>query len=223
MTELSHNCHMARLFPSGYIGSMAKKSLLQNSGNGIGPQILVDARMLSDDGADEAPVKGTGKGRKTKLAALGLSLSIIREGDADYAKCLDQANKFRRTRMKEMARTHGHVSAGVGAMLASSALALAGSRYLYQLAAKDGSATLLKEAANLADKSRQSDLAAWEICSREGTLARRRESAEAGMPWVTEVERKPGGRPTKLQLSERETDHPKSEVVVESLMGDDDA
>ena len=160
----------------------------------------------------EAPERapGAGKGRKTKLAAFGLSPSIIKSGDPRYAAALYQANKYRKTRMKELAQLHGHVSAGAGALLASASLALAASRFLYERYAEGvdaggGELELLKQASGLADKARAAELAAWEMSAREGVLKRRTEAANAGMPWLQNVDggdkQKPG-RKTNAQRQE---------------------
>ncbi len=160
--------------------------------------------------------KGAGKGRKTKLAAIGLSLSIIKNGNPEYSACLSQANKYRKIRMRELAEYHGHVSAGVGALLATAALALAASRFLYQRAAKDGDSYDLKLASNLADSARQAELAAWELCGREGILKRRQDTAASGMPWLLTAEgdeRKKPGRKTNVQLQEAAADVHQPEVL----------
>jgi hypothetical protein len=161
----------------------------------------------------EAPEleKGAGKGRKTKLAAFGLSPGIIKHGDPQYAAALYQANKYRKTRMKELAKLHGHVSAGAGALLASASLALAASRFLYERYAQkpeDGGGDLecLKQASGLADKARAAELAAWEMSAREGVLARRAEASAAGMPWLQTLDgedKKKAGRKTNAQRQEQ--------------------
>ncbi len=140
---------------------------------------------------------------------MGLRKDIIKAGDPDYAKCLHQANQYRKTRQKELAALHGHVSAGAGALLASASLALSASRYLYEKAAADGDSGLLKQASQLADSARQSELAAWEMSAKEGVLKRRQDSAEAGMPWLLtqsgEEKAKPG-RKTNAQRQERDSE-----------------
>lgn len=203
-------------------------SFIQNSGNGIGPQILVRNEKRSPPAnpvsAEDFKPK---RGRKTKLAAFGLSPSAIKAGSPEYATCLDQANKYRKTRMKELAQLHGHVSAGVGALLASASLALAASRFLYQAAAEAGEATAtsLKQASQLADSARQSELAAYELASKEGVLKRRTEAAGAGMPWLLNAEgeqKAKGGRKTNAERQAREMDVPVPPMV-ESWEEPDDA
>lgn len=189
---------------------------LQKSGNGIGPQILVAARNLSDPANPTPEVEVNTKGRKTHLSAMGLCLTIIKRGDPDYAKCLDQANKYRKIRMKELAQLHGHVSAGAGALLASASLALASSRFLYQRAAESGDTATLKQAAQLADSARQSELAAWEVAAKEGVLKRRTEAAASGMPWlqtVAGVDKAKTGRKTNAQRQARDNLDPPTEVL----------
>ncbi len=164
--------------PENITGGFVKKG-----GAGGGYQATVDKRNLTTPAC--APLKtGAGKGRKTGLVLLGLRNDLIKAGDPDYAKCLKQANQYRRIRMKELAHLHGHISAGAGALLASASLALAASRYLYEKAASDGDSTLLKQASQLADSARQSELAAWEMSAKEGVLKRRHEAAASGMPWL---------------------------------------
>ena len=157
----------------------------QNSGNGVGPQILVRPDEMSDPAAPETTLAhGAGKGRKTKLAAFGLSPAMVKAGDPRYSAALHQANKYRKTRMKEIAQLHGHVSAGVGALLASASLALAASRFLYEAAAQEPDPQTLKDASKLSDSARQHELAAYELAAREGTLKRRTAMAAEGMPWM---------------------------------------
>jgi hypothetical protein len=189
---------------------------LQKGGSdGKGIQIRVRADEMSHRPEDE-PLGKPRKGRKTKLAAFGLSPSIIKAGDPEYAACLDQANKYRKIRMKELAGLHGHVSAGAGALLASASLALAASRFIYQRASAEGDTFLLKQASQLADSARQSELAAWEMSSREGVLKRRQEASEAGMPWLLNVageEKAKLGRKTNAQRQERLMDVPDRPVL----------
>lgn len=190
---------------------------LQASGNGKGPQILVRAdRLQPAANPTSTELFKPKRGRKTKLAAFGLSPSIIKAGTPEYASCLDQANKYRKTRMKELAQLHGHVSAGAGALLASASLALAASRFLYQAAASDGDASMLKQASQLADSARQSELASWELCAKEGVLKRRMAAADAGMPWLMTNAGEPmpkAGRKTNAERQARELDVPVPAIV----------
>lgn len=185
-------------------------SLYQNREGRTGPQILVRTERIGEaaDPKPDGEFKPK-KGRKTKLAAFGLSPSVIKAGDQSYAACLDQANKYRKIRMKELAQLHGHVSAGAGALLASASLALAASRFLYQNAASDGDAATLKQASQLADSARQSELAAYELASREGVLKKRSALADAGMPWLLNpdgLDKAKSGRKTNAERQARDTD-----------------
>jgi hypothetical protein len=155
--------------------------------------------------------KEANKGRKTKLAAFGLNPTIIASGDPQYAAALYQANKYRKTRMKELAKLHGYVSSGAGALLASASLALAASRFLYERYAdmstsEGGCLEILKQASTLADKGRAAELAAWEMSAREGVLKRRMESAYGSTPWIeSEVK---SGRKSNLERQTVEMDVP---------------
>lgn len=166
------------------------------------------------------------KGRKTKLAAFGLTPSLIKAGDPEYAQCLYQANKYRKTRMKELATAHGSVSAGVGALVASASLCLAASRYLFQRAAgAPGGADpeLLKLAAKLSSDGRQNDLAAWELCAREGAVKRRQAVDSQMTPWdVTDSGKlldKPG-RKTNIQRALAHEESADSEGVSTTVYTD---
>ena len=189
-------------------------------------QCRVNPGDMSDASAFVPMERGAGKGRKTKLAAFGLSPTIIKQGDPCYAKALYQANKYRKTRMKELAQLHGHVSAGAGALLASASLALAASRFLYERYAaqpEDGGGELetLKQASGMADKARAAELAAWEMSAREGVLKRRSEASAAGMPWLQKNngdDKTKTGRKTNAERQAREVD-----VVVDMREEESDA
>lgn len=186
---------------------------LQGSGNGVGPQILVRADHMSTEVAPQDTYHITpSTGKRTALSTLGLQQEILNNGAPRYKAALDKANKYRKSRMKELARLHGYVSSGAGALLASASLALAASRFLYEAYAADsatddgGNPAMLQQAAKLADSARQHELAAWELASREGVLRRRQDMATSGTPWLEtkdgEKSRK-GGRPTKREVVQR--------------------
>lgn len=103
-------------------------------------------------------------GRRPKLALLGVTVDAT---DPRYALALRRAGRYRRRRCSELAAVHGYVSAGVSSLIASAALALCASRYLYELAAETGDADTLKRASALSNDARQNELAAWELASRE--------------------------------------------------------
>lgn len=147
------------------------------------------------------------KTRKTKLAVMGLSSEVLDRGDKRYAACIRMANSYRKSRTREYCISHGYVSSGVSALLASSAMALAGARFLYELASAAegaGTAEILKKAASLSDSSRQSELAAWELCAREAVV-RRKMMQDKELPWIVssgvEVQKRKPGRPRKLDLA----------------------
>jgi hypothetical protein len=61
----------------------------------------------------------------------------------------------------------GRVGPGPASIVASASIQLGASRYLADLGAQMGSAKLLREAANLANDSRQNLLAAHELAAKE--------------------------------------------------------
>jgi hypothetical protein len=71
-------------------------------------------------------------------------------------------------RRRELAAAHGGtISAGVGAIVESAALAMAASRYLDHQARQGGDGELFRQAAQLGQMARQHELAAWELAARE--------------------------------------------------------
>lgn len=106
-----------------------------------------------------------GQGRKPVLAcSAGIPLTAT---DPAYKRCLAQARRYRRARLRELGEQHGgEVSAGVAAMLTSASLDLAMSRYLAGLVAK-GDKGAITTSSRLASSARQLELTALEIASRE--------------------------------------------------------
>jgi hypothetical protein len=99
-----------------------------------------------------------------------LGVEVADAADPAYRSALRKADAWRRRRCSELARDHGGaLSSGASALVASSALALAASRYVYGLAAAAGKlgAPLFAQAAALADKARQAELTAIDLASRE--------------------------------------------------------
>ena len=153
-------------------------------------------RTLEQKPARSWPKKSLIKGRKNALATVGLDLT---DGDPDYVKVLKLSDNYRKHRARELVVVHGFVSAGVSSLLASGALALAASRYLYERAAKDGDVSLLMQASKLADSARQNELAAWELCKRESVDRKRAAAQQQGVPWLVSQSEKTGpGRPRKV-------------------------
>ncbi len=143
------------------------------------------------------------KARSLKLAIMGIKL--LDTCDPRYRNQIDMANAYRKRRSVELAEMHGHVSIGASALLASASLALAASRYVYELfgenAGGDIGIAMLKYAAQLGDSARQSELAAWEMSAREGLVKRKQSAMDQGVPWlaIQDGGRSQGGRPRNAQ------------------------
>ncbi len=110
------------------------------------------------------PGNRAAEGRRPKLALLGVPAAAT---DPRYALSLRRASRYRKRRCSELAAAHGYVSAGASSLIASAALALSASRFLYEVAAETGDAETLKRASALANDARQNELAAWELAARE--------------------------------------------------------
>jgi hypothetical protein len=111
-------------------------------------------------------------GRKPALASsAGIPLDAK---DPMYRRALGWARRYRKRRISELAIQHGgELSSGVCALITSSALDMAASRYLTAKAAAKGDTSLLKMASQLAQASRQTELTALEIASREADVRRK--------------------------------------------------
>jgi hypothetical protein len=144
--------------------------------HGVGVDALVRVETLPVDELPALPVapqrgpgfqKGNrhGKGRKPVLACSG-GMPLDAK-DPTYKRCLAQARRYRRARIRELSLQHGgEVSAGVSAMITSASLDLAMSRYLATRAAM-GDKSAIASSSRLAATARQLELTALEIASRE--------------------------------------------------------
>ena len=126
------------------------------------------------------------RGRKPKLARLGIDKNIIKASSSLYSQFLRQAEGYRVKRVQELRIAHGFVSTAASSLVATAALCLAGSRYLSSLAIQQSFPDLdmLKKAGELATQARQNELAAWELCSREASAKTR--AAANDTPWMAE-------------------------------------
>jgi hypothetical protein len=105
------------------------------------------------------------KGRKPALAGLGVEAD---PADPAYKRALGRANRYRRRRCSELAAVYGgYLSSGAAGLIASAALALGASRYLYERAGTTGDTSLLAQAARLADSAKGLEIAAIDIAQRE--------------------------------------------------------
>lgn len=176
------------------------------------PEVRLRPRDLGEIDADAAAVrlaegtigkkrgwpKGKKRGRKTKLAVLGIPSGVLERGSPSYARCVRLASAYRKVRVRELTVSHGYVSSGASALLASAAHALAASRYLFEKAAEASGPDmleLLKAGSKLSDSARANELAAWELCRRESEARKKLNAMNNGIPWL--VNHPGGGRPRK--------------------------
>ncbi len=118
---------------------------------------------------------------KAKRVALARSLSL---GDVDsmpaFAPYRRAASAFRRHHCAALAAiAGGECGAGPSSMIASAALQLASSRFLFDQGAQTGDPALLKTASQLANDSRQNLLAAYELAQREAQARPKKSALEA--------------------------------------------
>lgn len=128
---------------------------------------------------------GLARRGKTRLADR-LGLTALPAGSA-FRPYKAAAVSFRRAQCAELARTVGGGVCGPApsSLVASAALQLAWSRYLGDIAASEGDVELALKASRLSDASRQSLLAAHELCAREGESRAKTRRQPAIAPWLT--------------------------------------
>jgi len=121
-------------------------------------------------GSEAAASLGRQGGRaKATRVALARELGL---GDVDNAPAFRRyrtaANAFRRLHCSELATmAGGELGAGPCSMVASAALQLAASRFVFDQATRTGDAAQFKTASALSNDSRQNLLAAYELAVRE--------------------------------------------------------
>ena len=86
--------------------------------------------------------------------------------------------EWQRKRLIELQAAHGHVSHGVGAILSHAAWCHAAAEFSAEQAAATGNIEAFKAASALGSVARQHELAAWELCAREGQARK----ADGSMP-----------------------------------------
>lgn len=126
---------------------------------------VVQIEILPPDELPQ-PVPGTAqRGGATKVK-LTRYAPLPTEGE--WAELSAMADQFRKHHCKELAKmAGGRCGAGPSSMVASAALQLASSRWMFKKGATDGDAQLLKQASSVANDSRQNLLAAYELAVRE--------------------------------------------------------
>jgi hypothetical protein len=126
-----------------------------------------DERGKFAPGNSIARAGGKATAGKVRLSSR-LGLVGLPQGSA-FGAYKRAAASFRRAQCTELARTVGGGICGPGpsSIVASAALALAWSRYLSDVAARDGNTDLAARAVRMAEASRQSLLTAHELCARE--------------------------------------------------------
>jgi hypothetical protein len=131
---------------------------------------------LAESHATGRPFTPGNKAAKGKRPALASSTGMALDAaDPEYRRALGWARRYRSARMRELRIQHGgYLSSGVVAMLVSSAMDLAAGRYLYALGAKTGDTDILLKASKLQQSSRQQELTAMEIASREAAAIPRK-------------------------------------------------
>jgi hypothetical protein len=131
----------------------------------------VERRQDGTLASSEAAAALGRKGGRTKAnrVALARSLAIGQFVDLEaFAPYRRAASTFRRHHCAALAKqAGGECGAAPSSMVASAALQLAASRFLFDMGARTGDAATLKTASGLANDSRQNLLAAYELAVRE--------------------------------------------------------
>lgn len=147
-------------------------------------------RFVRGNGAHQRKRVRPGARGRVSSEALGLTTH------QSYAAFERWGRRYAAHRRAELATLHGgELSAGVGALVESAALALAASRYLYALGAavpltksRATKADFLAQAARLQAEARATERDAWAIAALEAE-ARRASAPASAVPWfVTTAE-----------------------------------
>ena len=105
--------------------------------------------------------------RKPRMAQAGLD---VPGADPRWRAFEKQGKRYAQRRCRELAiLSGGTLGAGPSSMIASAGLALAASRFAYAVGAASGDIATLKQAAQLADHARQSELTAVALAKLEAT------------------------------------------------------
>lgn len=109
--------------------------------------------------------------RKAGSLALARSLGLADDAAPEMRPYLDQAERWRRAKVTELAATvgGGRCGAGPSSIIATAARQLASSTYLFELGSRTGDPDLLAQSSRLGNDSRQNLLAAHELCAKEAT------------------------------------------------------
>ena len=136
------------------------------------PQRSADGRFVRGN-----TVARAGRLRPGEQGLLGVDRSL-----PEYRAFARWGRRYSSHRRRELALAHGgEISAGVGAIVESAALAMAASRFLSSRGAQTGDASMLAQAARLSETARQHELAAWELASREAKTRAKPGDAHSAM------------------------------------------
>ena len=155
-------------------------TLRSGHGNGAGVpriEVLPPDELPSATGSIAARAERTPDGRFARGNTVGRQgrtrpgprgLVGVDRTSPDYRPFARWGARYGAHRRRELASAHGgEISAGVGAIVESAALAMAASRYLQHRAGLSNDAELFRQASQLASTARQHELAAWELAARE--------------------------------------------------------
>lgn len=134
------------------------------------PDELPSATGSTSDRADRGPdgrfLPGNRSGLANRLRPG--PLGGVDTSSPDFKPFKAWGRRYATHRRAELAKLHGgEISAGVGAIIESAALALAASRFAGAKGAELADVDLLKRAGDLSSLARQHELAAWELAARE--------------------------------------------------------
>jgi hypothetical protein len=137
---------------------------------------LPDGKLASSEAAKElGRLGGEAKARRVRMVdALGLSKLAESAAFLPYRTA---AEEFSRHHLEELAEMSGGVvGAGPSSMVASAAIQLGASRFLFDKGSEDGDPDLFASASRLADSSRQNLLAAYALAVRAAELRNKSKS-----------------------------------------------
>ncbi len=148
---------------------------------------------------------GFARAHKARLVA-GLGLGEL-AADAAFRPFQLAAEEFMKQHVATLAmQAGGECGPAPSTMIASAALQLAASRFLFERGATTGEVSTLKAASSLADASRQNLLAAYELATREASA---RKTAAPPIDWAhfrAQAERVADADEERERLEEQEAE-----------------
>jgi hypothetical protein len=154
-------------------------------GDTVAPDRAPDGRFKPGNRAARA--------KRVRPGSRGALVELERQGDPAARAAIAYGRKYASHRRAELARAHGELSAGVGAMVESAGELLSAGRYWGARGVAEGSADHARLAATLLAGARQAERDAWALATLEAA-SRPKPDFRDRLPWARPLPA-PGPKP----------------------------